>query len=460
MLFIQPAYFVLLAIVLVGYWTQRNVSHRKLWLLAASYVFYSWWDWRLTGLLLLSTAIDHQCALGIGRLPQGHPRRKRLVLVSILGNLAILGTFKYFDFFVQSLVDSAALIGFEADPWLLAIVLPPGISFYTFQSMAYTIDVYDGRVKARRSLLDVALFVAFFPQLVAGPILRAKQFMPQLDRRHRLADVPISAAALLFVIGFWKKAVFADSLALFTDPVWASPELYDRPTLLFAAWVFHIQLFCDFSGYSDMAIASAALLGFRVPRNFAAPLLAHNLTEFWRRWNITLMQWFRDYVYLRLPVRFRYINIVFTAVLIGLWHGAAWTFALFGLVQGLGLAALAALRRSRLHLRVPYVAGVILTGAFLSLANCFFRAESIDDSAYILSALAGVVPAGAQSLGAEAWAALALLVIFYLSWTALRVPWRLSRLRAGTAAAVSGVLLALACAAMPPNYQPFVYFQF
>lgn len=464
MLFTQLEYFALLGLTLLLFWSLPGRSARKWVLLVASLAFYSWWDWRLTGLLLTSTLVDYACALGIAVRPRHDPWRRRLLLCSIGANLGILGVFKYYDFFAGSVAEGLAAFGWRVEPTLLLVLLPPGISFYTFQSMAYTIDVYEGKAKARRSLLDIAVFVAFFPQLIAGPILRAREFLPQLDRLRSRREIAVSACLLLFVIGFWKKAVVADTIAVWVDPVFAQPRDYDAATQLLCLHLFLVQIYCDFSGYVDMALASAGLLGFHLPENFRAPLLARNAADFWSRWNITLSHWFRDYLFRRLPAgrggRRLPFNALVTLTVIGLWHGAAWTFVAFGLLQGMAVGVVTWLRLKGVRQLMPYGAALVATLCFNHMTIAFFRGESIDSSLYMLAAVVGLAPAGELGFALAGWLSYLGLAAFYLAWVAAAAPRRLAALPPVPLALLCGLAFALATGFMPAEYQPFIYFQF
>jgi len=463
MLFIDDAYPVLLAVVLLLYWRRIGQTQRKLILLVASYLFYGWWDWRFCGLLLLSSVIDWAAALWIANHP-GDQRRRRVLWLSLGSNLLILGVFKYFDFFSASFTELLRSLGLPVEPWLVQVVLPAGLSFYTFQSMSYTIDVYEGRVQARSSLLDILVYVAFFPQLVAGPIVRANEFLPQLDKRMTAADVPVTACALLFVVGLFKKAVVADGIGWAIDPVWEEPGRYDTGSLWAAMALFRIQLYCDFSGYSEMAIASAGLLGFRLPWNFDAPLLARNLADYWSRWHMTLSAWFRDYVYLRLPYRKQgwsiYRNLLITMGLVGLWHGADWTFIAWGLLQALGIGFLIAMKRNGIRIGLPLLLGVACTFLFGMVTNAIFRADSLATAGQVIGGGIGLAGTGQESLGAGAWIVFLLLAALHLAWRRWALAERLLRLPAALQALLYGAAAAVTLALVPYAGQPFYYFQF
>ncbi len=343
MLLHEPLFLGFFALVLFLHWrVLRGLAARKAMLLVASYVFYGAWDPRFLALIIASTLIDHQAALRIAQAARQRARDLWL-LVSIVTNLGILATFKYFDFFAGSLTELAGAVGADLGSVTLDVVLPVGISFFTFQSMSYTIDVHRGVLEPRRGLLDVALFVAFFPQLVAGPIVRAAHFLPQLDVAHRARLVPWRAAVTLFFVGFFKKAVLADSIAEPVDRYFADPGAFDAVSAVLAVVGYAAQIYLDFSGYSDMAIAAALMLGYDLGENFRFPYFARSVDDFWRRWHISLSSWLRDYLYIPLGGNRRgrvltYRNLLLTMVLGGLWHGAAWTFVAWGALHGVALA--------------------------------------------------------------------------------------------------------------------------
>jgi len=313
----------------------------KATMLAASYVFYAWWDWRFLTLIWLSTAVDF--VAGRALRASASPTRRRLLLVlSLATNLGMLGFFKYADFFVESFVNLMADLGLAVSAQPLGIILPVGISFYTFQTMSYSIDIYRGRLEPTESLLDFALFVGFFPQLVAGPIVRARDFLAQLATDDR-TPIDTGRALRLILGGLFKKIVIADILATeLVDGVFANPGGATGLETLLAIYGYALQIYGDFSGYSDIAIGIALLLGFRFSDNFAQPYRALSLQDFWRRWHISLSSWLRDYLYIGLGGSRRgrartMRNLLATMVLGGLWHGAGWTFVLWGALHGVGL---------------------------------------------------------------------------------------------------------------------------
>lgn len=329
--------------------TMSRLKLQNFMLLVASYVFYGWWDYRFLSLICLSTVLDFCCARVIDRrvgAPDSSEHyysaqtRRYMIIGSVAVNLSILGFFKYYDFFVASFVEAAASVGIEMQPRLLHVILPVGISFYTFQSLSYTIDVYRGHLRASRSLMDFALFVAFFPQLVAGPIVRAIDFLPQVQKRRWLNLEQFYEGGWLVLWGLFKKVVIADSLCRLVDPVFGhKAAASDGQMVLIAVYAFAVQIYCDFSGYTDIARGCAKMMGFEFNLNFNLPYLACNPREFWQRWHISLSSWLRDYLYIPLggsrrgPLRTN-INLMVTMLLGGLWHGAAWTYVLWGAYQG------------------------------------------------------------------------------------------------------------------------------
>src|SRR5215211_955575 len=315
---------------------------KKAVLVLASYYFYAQWDWRFCLLLASSSALSF--AAGWLIAATADRARQRLILgVAVALHLGLLGIFKYFDFFVGSANELAQMLGLQHELPFLEILLPVGISFFTFHGISYVTDVYRGEVAVCRNPLDMALYMSFFPQLVAGPIVRAAYFLPQLARPSS-EPIPIAPALLLILIGLFKKIIIANYLATgLVDPVFAAPTSYGGPDLLLGVYAYAVQIYCDFSAYSDIAIALAALLGFRFPANFNQPYRAERLREFWQRWHISLSSWLRDYLYKPLGGNRHgrlqtYRNLLLTMLLGGIWHGAAWKFVMWGALHGGGLA--------------------------------------------------------------------------------------------------------------------------
>jgi alginate O-acetyltransferase complex protein AlgI len=455
--------------VFVVYWALASHRARKAWLLVVSYAFYAAWDWRFLSLILVSTVVDYV----VGRaLPDARGARRRgLLTTSLVVNLGILGLFKYANFFLDSGVGLFRFLGLPVSDVTLQIVLPVGISFYTFQTLSYTIDVYRGRLEPTRSPLDFATFVAFFPQLVAGPIVRAADFLPQLTAPRRLADVAWRAHLLLFLSGFFKKACVADNLAPAVDAYFAAPSTYDTASCWVAIAAYAIQIYGDFSGYSDMAIATAGLLGFRLCDNFAHPYFALDITDFWRRWHMSLSSWLRDYLYIPLggnrgSTLFTYRNLMLTMVLGGLWHGASWNFVIWGVLHGLALIVHRLVGRSASPSPVRSATGWVVTLWWVGLCWIFFRAESLATAIDItgvytgIGALLGVGSAGAEALPARY--ALAVLVCLALHAVSYRVSIRplAARLPVPVFIAAYAVFFQGAWASMAIGDAPFIYFQF
>jgi len=332
--FIFVAFFVAvygLYLILPHRWQNRM-------LLVASYVFYGWWDWRFLGLIVLSTVVDYVAGLGIASSKDDRVRR-RFLIASMCTNLGVLGLFKYANFFLHSLLDGLAMFGLELDARITSIVLPVGISFYTFQTMSYTIDIYRREFAPTRNFLDFALFVSFFPQLVAGPIERARVLLPQLIAPRRLCRKRIEEGCWLILSGYYLKCVLADNLAPFVETIFQAPESAHGFEVLVGVWAAAFQIYGDFSGYSRIAIGLSKLMGIDLMQNFNRPYFAVSPNDFWRRWHISLSTWLRDYLYIPLggnrgTTMATYRNLMVTMLLGGLWHGAAWNFVAWGLFHG------------------------------------------------------------------------------------------------------------------------------
>jgi alginate O-acetyltransferase complex protein AlgI len=385
---------VFLVVVLLAYW---RLPEERRWplLLVASYYFYMCWRPEYAVLILFSTAVDYLAGLRMAATPRAGRKRLWLVL-SLTCNLGLLFVFKYLDFLLRSIGFAAAAAGQEIEVPRVDLLLPVGISFYTFQSLSYTIDVYRGLKEPERHFGVFATYVAFFPQLVAGPIERSTRLMPQLRARHQLDYDRFRLGFYLIVWGLFKKVAIADLVAPVVDTVYANPAGFPGHILALATLLFSVQIYCDFSGYSDIAIGVAALFGYDLMTNFRQPYLATSLSDFWRRWHISLSTWFRDYVYLPLGGsrvgRGRYYgNILVVFVVSGLWHGAAWTFVVWGAIHGVVLILESAWRGNRR----PEQAAVgwrvwvqrLLVFGVVFLGWVFFRAQSLPDALYVVTHL-------------------------------------------------------------------------
>ena len=377
MSFTLPVFFLFLPVVVTLYWL-LPAKMRWLMLLMASYIFYMYWNPFLVILLLISTVVDYSCSLGI-QSNRDHARKKKIyLLVSILMNLGLLFSFKYLNFFAQTV---NALYSFFGSDYRLPefhLILPVGISFYTFQTMSYTIDVYRGEIEAEKHFGHYALFVTFFPQLVAGPIERPKDLIPQLKQHHTLCRNDLFEGFRLLLRGYGKKVLIADFLAQFVDQAYGQVSACDGSTLAIATILFAIQIYCDFSGYSDIAQGCARLMGIRLSDNFQMPYTANSIRSFWRRWHISLTSWFTDYLYIpmggsRKNTWRTCINIMITFLVSGLWHGANWTYVIWGGIHGLYLV----MERLIWKKRSP---GMMLTFFAVCFSWIFFRSATVADA--------------------------------------------------------------------------------
>jgi len=465
-LFNEPFFFVFFALVFLVYWSVSSLLLRKLIILASSYLFYAAWDPRFLTLIAGCTLVNFWLGASVARA--GSPgRRKALVTLGVVANMGVLCIFKYLNFFAESFTQLATWLGVEVSYTTLNIVLPVGISFYLFQTTSYILDIHKERIKPCDKLLDFAVYVAFFPQLIAGPIVRASEFLPQLGRLTALRDVPIRFYLFLFAVGFFKKACVGDNLAAYIDPVFADVDAYTAYTQWQAATLYTVQLYCDFSGYSDMAIALAGLLGFQLPKNFHFPYFSRNLGEFWRRWHITLSTWLRDYVFFPLGgsrgTEFQtYRNIMITFGLNGLWHGAAFGFVTWGLGNGFGVAVFRFWTKTKLSqiITIPYAAAVSLVFTFIVLVRVPFRTPDLTSAGTMYGGMFGALPTGDLTMHAPIEAIL--LTLFLLHWAFYRFPIQdsIQTLPRITFAATMGLATALAIGLIPAGYTPFIYFQF
>ena len=472
MLFFSPTFYLFFAIVFSLYWSLRSRNWRKLVLLAASYVFYAAWDVRFLSLILYSTILDYFIGRALGRI-DNERTRKLLLLGSLVGNLGMLFFFKYFNFFTSSFVELLTTLNIPVDPIHLNIILPVGISFYTFQTLSYTVDVYRKKIPHVDSFLDIAVFVAFFPQLVAGPIVRAADFLPQLRVDKRLSEVPWKATIMLFLMGLLKKVAIADNIGPYVDQVFDSPELYSASAVVLSVVLFGIQIYCDFSGYSDMAIACSRLLGFWLPINFAWPYFATNISDFWRRWHISLSGWLRDYLYIPLGGNrhgkiMQYRNLMLTMVLGGLWHGASWNFVIWGFLHGLALLVFHGLNGAVFkHMKLTGaasvlagIAGGLLTFWWVSLTWIFFRAEDLTESLAIAQTFVSFSSSGSFDFAPKLYLlVLVFAVIHFISYR-VNIVYRAEKLHPVLYGLLAGAMIAVYLIMIPTQETPFIYFQF
>ncbi|MBL0126395.1 MAG: MBOAT family protein [Flavobacteriales bacterium] len=399
MLFNSLDFAIFLPLVFLGYWfVFRRRRSQNVFLLVASYVFYGWWDPRFLGLIVLSSLVDY--IVGLRLHATGSARiRRGLLWTSIIANLGILGTFKYFNFFAGNLEGLFSLFGRPLALTHLDIVLPVGISFYTFQTMSYTIDVYRRQLEPAKDIVEFFAYVSFFPQLVAGPIERAINLLPQFQRDRSFDRAKAVDGLRQILWGLFKKVVIADNAATLADPIFDHYELHGGSTLLFAAVLFSFQIYCDFSGYSDIALGTARLFGFDLMQNFAFPYFSRDIAEFWRRWHISLSTWFRDYLYIPLggsrgglALSIRNTLIVF--LVSGFWHGANWTFVAWGALHALFFLPLLISGRNRRHVAAPVgnsglpsareLVGMLFTFGCVVIAWVFFRSANVEEAIDLL----------------------------------------------------------------------------
>ena len=469
MLFPTLTFHVFFLFVFAANWILRRTGEwRLLLLLVASWIFYGAWDWRFVALLQASAVINWGAAWLILSTPKPH-QRKFWVTVGVILNLVILGFFKYYDFFAEQLTVLLQGVGWERDMPLLGLILPVGVSFFTFQGMSYLIDIYQGKSKPA-GLLELNVLMSFFPHLVAGPIVRPSHILPQLREKPQLTRQVAATSLLLILWGVVKKAVLANELSVnLVDPVFASPNTHSALELAVAAYGYAVQIYCDFSAYSDMAIGLAGLLGFRFPRNFNQPYRAASLQDFWRRWHISLSTWLRDYLYItalggsRQSMARTCLALFLTMVLGGLWHGASWNFIIWGTIHGSILVVerlWKAMKPAQIG-TLPVWAGTIVTFHIVTLAWIFFRCKEFETAENYLARLFS----GGTEIGlATPWMVFLILVGMACHFGPSHAIQKLARRGAtlpGPVFAALGVLsLLIVEGLLGEGVAPFIYFQF
>lgn len=472
-LIFYPVYLVL----------RRNNRLMNLWLMIASYTFYGWWNPYYLLLLFGTSAIDYVMVLFMER-SQSHRVRKLWLVISLVSNFGFLGYFKYSGFITDNLntlfgqlglgwalPNPAAypnafmsLVGVSEDRFFKQVILPIGISFHTFQSMSYTIDAYRGKIAVERSFVRFLTFVSFFPQLVAGPIERASNLLPQLQKMPQITRQDITDGLALFLVGFFKKVALADYLSKYVDPVYAAPGQFEASSLLLATIAFGWQIYFDFSGYTDMARGIARVMGFRLMLNFNNPYAATGLGDFWARWHISLSTWFKDYVYFPLGGNRRgklrtYLNMFITMVISGIWHGANWTFVTWGALHALGRCSTRELEQTAFYkYRVPTFVKQAWVFAFVTLTWVFFRAQSLSDAWLIVERIftAGWVDPRIPLLMVMLVLAVWVYQLLYAGESRLRRLLELAPVRVGLVACMIVYLVVIA----QPSTKAFIYFQF
>ena len=459
MLFHTWHFFLFFLVVYLVYLPLRKTRFYLHWLLAASYFFYGWWSPFYLLLIAYSTAINYYA---VTLMAKG--RRKKFWLVfSIVNSLGVLGFFKYSVFVTGSLNDLVRLLGISfALPAPTSILLPVGISFYTFQSLSYTIDFYRGNIEKEPSFIRFATFVSLFPQLVAGPIERAKSLLPQLTGPPKISKENIADGVSLFLVGLFKKIALADYLALYVDRVYAAPDLFDGFSLILATFAFGWQIYFDFSGYTDMARGIARMMGFNLMLNFDHPYLATSLGDFWRRWHLSLSTWFKDYVYIPLGGNRRgkfntYRNMFMTMVISGLWHGAAWRFVVWGALHAVGRCLTRGLEGTTFYrVKVPKPVKQLAVFAFVTFAWIFFRADTLSDAMLIVRKIFTAGFADPKFPLLALFFCLGIWLYQFVCESRLRKILEWAPLRIGTVLFLLFYLLVFSS----PSAEPFVYFQF
>jgi alginate O-acetyltransferase complex protein AlgI len=475
MLFPTPTFAIFFLVVLALSWTLMR--HQRVWrvfILAASYVFYAWWDWRFVFLLAASTVVNHIAAVSIAH-SAAELRRRAFLAIAIAFDLGLLGYFKYAGFFASSAHNLLASFGIKSSPWILGVALPVGISFYTFMAISYVVDTYRREIEPD-SFPRFAVYLSFFPHLVAGPIVRASELLPQLRRARDPDQVDVGRAYWLIVSGLFLKVVIANHLSShIVDDVFAAPQRHSALEVLVGIYAYAVQIFADFCGYTNIAIGVALLLGFRFPQNFNAPYTAVSIQDFWRRWHMTLSRWLRDYLYIPLGGNRHgriatYRNLLLTMLLGGLWHGAAWTFVAWGGIHGAGLALERGVGdvRNALGLgpprdtRLTRAVRRALTFHVVCFAWIFFRADSFARAGQILRQL--VVgwggPAPLVTTSVVAAIVVGLGTQYVPARAASAVPAAFARLPLPAQAACVGLAIMLVETLGPPGVAPFIYFRF
>ena len=450
---------------------------QNIFLLLSSYFFYGFWDWRFLSLLGISTLVDFICGL---RISETHTKKSEYWLYfSLFTNLTLLGFFKYFNFFTESFLLLISRIGISVEStWSIEILLPVGISFYTFQSMAYTIDVHRGKIAPCSKFLDFALYISYFPQLVAGPIERASRLLPQISHERKLSWKKFTGGFDLILIGLFKKIVIGDFIAShYVEASFTEPTLHSGVFLMMGLCLFSIQIYVDFSGYSDIARGLSRMLGIELIHNFKQPYISKSITEFWRRWHISLSGWLKDYLYIslggnRLSRRRTYINLIITMLIGGLWHGASWNFVLWGLLHGIYLAIHKFyLRGRKLSINLDYNSwsrvlegfwGIILTNVLVLFAWVFFRSKDLSLAFEYLLGMRELFTSKDSLLGGLL--VFGIYIIFIVSSGGLfyqfskdsKIKIFLNRFRL----LIKTTLILSIWVFWPTNYKPFIYFQF
>ena len=482
MLFNSLDFAVFLPIVFFIYWflVKKSIKLQNLLIVIASYVFYGWWDWRFLSLIAFSTLVDYSVGIRLG-IEQNQLKRKILLWTSIIVNLGFLGFFKYYNFFLDNFTQAFSFLGRDISVSSLNIILPVGISFYTFQTLSYSIDVYKGKLKPTKDIIAFSAFVSFFPQLVAGPIERATNLLPQFYKSREFDYHKAVDGMRQILWGLFKKVVIADNAAVFANLIFNNSADYSGSTLLLGAIFFTFQIYGDFSGYSDIAIGTSRLFGFDLMRNFHFPYFSRDIAEFWRRWHISLASWFRDYLYIPLGgsrgstwMKVRNIFIIF--LVSGFWHGANWTFIVWGVLNALYFLPLLLAKKNRNYLgpvaedkvwpNIKEASMMIGTFGLTVLAWVFFRAENVGHGFSIISEILSSSLFSLPAFEGKQRAAIVLLLIaifMLIEWNGRDEDYAIANLgmkwkRPVRYALYYGIMFALVW--FQGEQQEFIYFQF
>ncbi len=472
---------IFLPIVFLLYWFvfNKNIKTQNFLILIVSYIFYSFWDWRFLSLIFISTIVDYFIGINLSK-SDSNKIRKRLLILSLLVNLSILGFFKYFNFFVDNFVQTFNFFGYNLDSISLSIILPVGISFYTFQTLSYTIDVYKNKIKSSDNFLEFASFVSFFPQLVAGPIERASNLLPQFSKARKFDYYNAVLGLRQILWGLFKKIVIADNCAEQVNLIFSQHNDLSGSTLLLGAFFFAFQIYGDFSGYSDIAIGVSRLFGFNLKLNFNYPYFSRDIAEFWRRWHISLSTWFRDYLYIPLGgskvSKSRLIfNVLVVFLVSAFWHGANWTFIAWGLLNALFILPSFFLNKNRMNLDIvakdskllnfKEFINIVFTFFLICLTWIFFRAENITQALEIFGNIfSNSILTIPYYLGIGHTYSLIVLIVFFIviEWLGRREEFAIhSILKNHTQIRILFYYLIIALIILfPGNEQEFIYFQF
>ena len=387
MLFNSFEFLIFFPIVFTAYWLlNKDLKKQNILLLLSSYIFYAWWDWRFLSLIIISSCIDYIAGLKIFT-SNTKKQRKRWLLVSLIANLGLLSIFKYYNFFAESFADLTNVFGWKPNDLTLNIILPVGISFYTFQTLSYTIDIYRKQFQPTNDLISFFTYIAFFPQLVAGPIERASNLLPQIEKKRIFKKEWFNEGIIQILVGLFRKIVIADTIGAYVDTIYSGIGLYNSTTIILATFLYAFQIYYDFAGYSDIAIGTAKLIGFKFNQNFNLPYFSKSLTEFWRKWHMSLSYWLRDYLYISLGgnrkgIKITYRNLMFTMLLGGLWHGSAWNFIIWGGIHGVVLSIEKYLKSNRnwhISNKLKFL-GYPITFSIVLLSWVFFRSQDLNSA--------------------------------------------------------------------------------